>query len=145
MEYTKTTPEFDRRSVLLLGATGAAALLGASPLALAEEVKVKELAPGVTLKMLREVQPILPIPGFSKAKLMEVTFQPGSKLGPEKVKSVLVCEIQGAPIYVEIEGKEPFTLQPGDIYFCAVGMVETDTNKSDKPSIMRIVAMEAAA
>jgi hypothetical protein len=46
---------------------------------------------------------------------------------------------------VEIKGKDPFTLQPGDIYFCPVGNVETDTNKSDKPSIMRIIELEPAA
>ena len=43
-----------------------------------------------------------------------------------------------------MEGKEPFTLQPGDVYFRPVGPVETDTNKSDKPWFMRIVELTAA-
>jgi hypothetical protein len=144
MEHTNTQPEFDRRSVLLLGATGAATLLGASRLAVADDVKVEKLAPGVTLKTFKEVVPVGPIPGFSKARLMELTFEPGSKLGPEKLKNVDLCEIQGAPLYVEIEGKEPFTLQPGDFYACPVGQTETDTNKSDKPCIMRVMELEPA-
>jgi len=144
MEPTRTELEFDRRSVLLLGATGAAALLGGSQFAVADDVKVEQLAPGVTLKTFKEVVPMGPIPGFSKARLMEITWQPGAKFGPDKSKTADFCEIQGAPLYVEIEGKEPFTLQPGDFYACPAGQTETDTNKSDKPSIMRIVELDPA-
>ncbi len=144
VEHIQTQSEFDRRSVLLLGATGAAALLGGGSFALADEVKVEELAPGVTLKTFREVAPVGPVPGFSKALLMELTFQPGSTFTDPGSKTVDICEIQGAPLYAEIKGKEPFTLQPGDIYFCPVGNVETDTNKSDKPSIMRIIELVPA-
>ena len=136
--------EIDRRSVLLLSVTGTAALFGGSSFALAEDVKVEEIAPGVTLKTFREVAPVGPVPGFSKALLMEVTFQPGSTFTDPGSKTVDICEIQGAPLYAEIKGKEPFTLQPGDIYFCPVGNVETDTNKSDKPSIMRIIELVPA-
>ena len=143
---TQTKSEFDRRSMLLLGAAGAAAaLLGGSPLAFADDVKVEEIAPGVTLKTFKVVVPMGPIPGYSKVSLMEITFAPGSKFGPDTSKTVDLCEIQGAPLYVEIVGKAPFTLQPGDFYACPVGQTETDTNKSDKPSIMRIVEMEVAA
>lgn len=144
MEPLQTKFELDRRSVLLLSATGTAALFGGSSFAVADEVKTEELAPGVTLKTFREVEPVGPVPGFSKALLMEITFQPGSTLTDEGSKTVDICEIQGAPLYAEIKGKEPFTLQPGDIYFCPVGNVETDTNKSDKPSIMRIIELVPA-
>ena len=141
MQSTKTRLEIDRRATILLGVSGAAALFGGGSLALAEDAKVEELAPGVTLKTFREVDPIGPVPGYKKALLMELTFQPGAKFGPDTSKTVDICEISGAPLYVEIEGKEPFTLDPGDIYFCPVGNIETDTNKSDKPSIMRIIEL----
>ncbi|OCP24767.1 MULTISPECIES: hypothetical protein [unclassified Ensifer] len=144
MEHVQTRTEIDRRSVLIFGAAGVAAIFGGVSPALSDEVKVEELAPGVTLKTFKEAAPVAPIPGFSKALLMEITFQPGSKFGPDTSKTVDICEIQGAPLYVEIEGKEPFTLQPGDIYFCPVGNVETDTNKSDKPSTMRIIELVPA-
>src|SRR4051812_8723619 len=105
MEQTKTKSEFDRRSGLLLGATGAAALLGGNSFALATDVKVEELAPGVTLKTLREVDPMGPVPGYSKARLMEITYQPGSKLAdPNPSKTVDICEILGAPLYCEPKG-----------------------------------------
>jgi hypothetical protein len=145
MDRIQSTSEFDRRAVLLFGAAGAAAILSGGPMAMADDVKVEELAPGVTLKTFKTVDPQGPVPGFSKASLMEITFQPGSKFGPDTSKTVDICEIQGAPLYVEITGKDPFTLQPGDVYFCPVGNVETDTNKSDKPSIMRVIELHPAA
>ena len=145
MVKIQSKSEFDRRDVLLFGAAGAAALFGGMSSAMADDVKVEEIAPGVTLKTFREVEPIRPIPGFSKARLMEVTFQPGSKFGPDKGKTVDICEIQGAPLYVEIEGMEPFTLQPGDIFACPAGMTETNSNRSDKPCIMRFMELEPAA
>ncbi|RWA75250.1 MAG: hypothetical protein EOQ28_09090 [Mesorhizobium sp.] len=142
MERIQAKPELDRRSVLFLGAAGTAALFGGGSLAQADEVKAEELAPGVTLKTFKEVAPMGPVPGFQKAKLMEITFQPGSTFSdPNPSKTVDICEIQGAPLYVEMKGRAPFTLQPGDVYFCPVGNVEADTNKSDKPSIMRIVEL----
>ncbi len=142
MEPTKTEYEVDRRSALLLGMMGTTALFGMTPQALAHEVKSEELAPGVTIKTLREVDAM--IPGFSKARLLELTFQPGSKLGPEKGTTVVVCEIQGAPLDINIEGQKPFTLQPGDIYACPAGWVETDTNNSSAPSIMRVAELQPA-
>src|SRR5258708_28784061 len=110
MEQIKSMREVDRRSVLLFGA---AALFGGTSFAEAAEVKAKELAPGVTLKILKEVDPVAPIPGYTKARLMEITWQPGAKLASPKSTTVDLCEIQGAPLYVEYEGMAPFTLQPG--------------------------------
>ena len=142
MEKILSKSELDRRGVLLFGA---AAVFGGMTFAMSDDVKAEEIAPGVTLKILKEVVPIAPIPGFSKARLMEITFQPGSKFGPDTAKVVDLCEIQGAPLYAEIEGMEPSTLQPGDIFACPAGLTETNTNKSDKPCIMRIMELEPAA
>ncbi len=138
--------EIDRRSALLLGASGvAAAFFAGSSLAVADDVKVEELAPGVTLRTLREVDPVAPIPGFKKAKLMEITYQPGAILDdPTPAAAVDICEIQGAPLLVEHPGMPPMLLQPGDIYACPVGNVEKETNNSDKPSIMRIIELVPA-
>ena len=144
MQHIQAMSDFDRRSVLFFGAAGAAALFGGVSSALADDAKIEELAPGVTMKTLKEVAPVGPVPGFSKALLLEITFQPGSTLTDPGSKTVDICEILGAPLYAEIKGKDPMTLQPGDIYFCPVGNVETDTNKSDKASIMRIIELVPA-
>ncbi len=146
MEKIQSKSEIDRRNVLLFGAAGAAALFDGMSFAMADEVKAEEIAPGVTMKVFKSVPPLAPVPGaYTKASLVELTFQPGAIFTEPGSKTVSICEIQGAPLYVEIKGMEPFTLQPGDVYFCPVGNVETDTNKSDKPSIMRVIDLELAA
>ena len=143
MEKILSKSELDRRGVLLFGA---AAVFGGMTFAMSDEVKAEEIAPGVTLKVFKSVPPLAAVPGaYTKANLMEITFQPGSSFTENGSKTVDICEIQGSPLYVEIKGMAPFTLQPGDVYFCTVGNVETDTNKSDKPSIMRIIDLELAA
>ncbi len=145
MELTDTCVELDRRSLLLFGASGVAATFLGGSFADAANVKVEEIAPGVTLKTFTTAKPLAPVPGaYSKATLLEITFQPGSKFGPDTSKTVDICEISGAPLYVEIKGMDPFTLNPGDIYFCPINQTETDTNKSDKPSVMRIIELEPA-
>ena len=145
MKNTETNHELNRRSAILLGVGSVAALFGAGSFAIADDAAGQELSPGVTLKILKEVDPMGPVPGLKKARLMEITWQPGASFrDPNPSKSIDICEIQGAPLYVEFDGKDPFTLQPGDIYFCPVGTLETDTNKSDKPSIMRIVEIDPA-
>ena len=58
MEQIQAKSEFDRRSLLIFGVAGAAALFGGDSFALADEAKVEELAPGVTLKTFKEVAPI---------------------------------------------------------------------------------------
>lgn len=121
-------------------------MFGGMPFAMADEVKAQEIAPGVTLKIFKDAKPLGPVPGgYAKATLMELTFQPGAKFGPDTSKAVAFCEIQGAPLHVEIKGMKSFTLQPGDVYFCPINQTETDTNKSDKPSVMRVVELEPAA
>ena len=143
MKQTGTDLQLDRRSALLLGIAGAAAaIVGTGPHALAADVPVQQVAPGVTLKIRKEVDS--QIPGYSKARLGELTFKPGSKFGPETLKSVSVCEISGGPLEVHFEGQEPFTLQPGDIYTCNVGLVETDINKGSARCIMRFVELDPA-
>ena len=143
MEKIQSKSELDRRGVLLFGA---AAVFGGMTFAMSDDVKAEEIAPGVTLKIFKTVPPLAPVPGaYAKATLLELTFQPGSSFTENGSKTVSICEIQGAPLYAEIKGMEPFTLQPGDIYFCPIGNVETDTNKSDKPCIMRIIDLELAA
>jgi hypothetical protein len=128
--------ELDRRTALALGLTGASALLlNTASNALAEEVK--EVAPGVQLRVLKEMP--ADIPGFGKVRWRELTWQPGAKFGPNTMNNPMICEITGGPLEQYIEGQAPTTLQPGDTYICHVGMVETDENKGAVPSIMRII------
>ena len=125
--------EIDRRTALALGLTGASALL----LSTARNASAEEVAPGVQLRVLKEMP--ADIPGFGKVRWREITWQPGAKFGPNTMKNPMICEIAGGPLEQHIEGQTPRTLQPGDTYICHVGMVETDENKGTVPSTMRVI------
>src|SRR5215831_9926721 len=127
--------EIDRRTALALGITGASALLlGSAESGGAEEVK--QLAPGVEMRVLKELP--VQIPGFSKVRWRDITWQPGAKFGPTTMKNAMICEIRGGPLEQHIEGQDPKTLQPGDTYVCHVGMVEWDVNTGTTQSTMRV-------
>jgi len=128
--------DVDRRTALILGLTGVSTLLlDATHSAVAEDVK--ELAPGVQMKVLKEVP--AQISGFGTVRWREITWQPGAKLGPTTMKNPMICEITGGPLEQRIEGEAPIQRQPGYTYVCHVGMVETDANKGTVPSIMRVI------
>jgi hypothetical protein len=119
-----------------MGLTAASALLlGATGEAIAEDAK--EVAPGVTLRQLKEIP--VKIAGYSKVRWREITWQPGAKFGPNTMKNPMICEITGGPLEQHIEGQPATTLQPGDTYVCHTGMVETDENKGTVPSTMRVI------
>ena len=73
-----------------------------------------EIAPGVTLKVIKEMPS--EIPGFPKIQWREATWQPGAKLGPTTMKNAMICEISGGTLEQTIEGMGTKTLQPGDTY-----------------------------
>lgn len=131
----------DRRSALVVGLAGASALLFSAPQAVLA-ADTKEVAPGVTLKVLKKMPS--DIPGFANIQWREITWQPGAKLGPITMKNVMICEISGGTLEQAIEGMETKTLQPGDTYLCHVGMVETDTNKGTTPTTMRVIDLLTA-
>ena len=102
----------------------------------------KEVAPGVTLKVLKKIPS--GIPGFANIQWREITWQPGAKFGPTTMKNAMICEISGGTLEQIIEGMGTKTLQPGDTYLCHVGMVETDTNKGMTPTTMRVIDLLTA-
>lgn len=131
----------DRRTALVVGLAGASALLFSAPQAVLA-ADTKEVAPGVTLKVLKKMPS--DIPGFANIQWREITWQPGAKLGPITMKNAMICEISGGTLEQTIEGMKTKTLQPGDTYLCHVGMVETDTNKGTTPTTMRVIDLLTA-
>ena len=131
----------DRRTALVVGLAGASALLLRAPRA-ALAADTKEVAPGVTLKVLKKMPSS--IPGFANIQWREITWQPGAKFGPTTMKNAMICEISGGTLEQIVEGMGTKTLQPGDTYLCHIGMVETDTNKGTTPTTMRVIDLLTA-
>ena len=78
------------------------------------------------------------IEGVPKIRLREFTIAPGATFGPIKMPNAMICEITQAPLEQTIEGQPAHMLQPGDIYTCHPGMVETDVNRGSATSVMRV-------
>src|SRR3954464_14451536 len=119
---TAYIPLADRRTALGVGAAVATAslLLSRIGVAHAQAGDAKEIAPGVTVRVLSEANSM--IEGVPKIRLREITFAPGATLGPTKMPNAMLCEITQAPLEQTIEGQPAHILQPGDIYACHPGM-----------------------
>ena len=131
----------DRRVALVVGLAGASALLLKTPWE-AMAADATEIAPGVTLKVIKEMPS--DIPGFPQIRWRVITWQPGAKLGPTTMKNAMICEIAGGTLEQTVEGMGTKTLQPGDTYLCHTGMVETDINNGTTPTDMRVIDLLTA-
>jgi hypothetical protein len=131
----------DRRTALVVGLAGASALLVRTPQE-AMAADATEIAPGVTLKVIKQMPS--DIPGFPKIKWREITWQPGAKFGPTTMTNAMICEIAGGTLEQTTEGMGTKTLQPGDTYLCHIGMVETDVNNGATPTQMRVIDLLTA-
>ena len=78
------------------------------------------------------------LPGYSKIRLEDYTFQPGSGFPEDAMANAMFCHIVEGEIQVVLDGKE-FTAKQNDVFTCNVGTREKDTNTSDKVAVMRIL------
>lgn len=130
----------ERRTALLLGLLGGSMVaLGKTTGALAQQViqgqAAQEAASEVTERVVAEVEST--IPGFAKVRLVEVTWPPGAKSGPDTMPHPMICEMsQGA--LDETKNGTPVTRKTGDVWTCAVGDVDADANNGTVPATMRI-------
>jgi hypothetical protein len=132
----------DRRAALLLGVLGGSAIalsFGRSALAQqAAQGQATELAPGVTRRVIAEVPSV--VSGFAKVRLVEVTWQPGGKLGPSTMKDAMICEMSAGALD-ETKNGQPVQRKTGDVWTCAVGDVDNDVNNGSVPATMRIFSL----
>jgi len=131
----------DRRSALLLSLVGASALAAGkiSP-ALAEQQPAAD-PEGVTERVVAEIESVFP--EFKKVRLVEVTWQPGAKSGPEKMPHHMVCEMSQGTLD-EIKDGRPVTRKTGDVWTCRIGEVDEDANNGSTPATMRIFMLMSA-
>lgn len=120
--------DLDRRAVLL-GLAGAAALVGSK----GSSVLAQE-AQGVERKIIREFPSM--IPGFTKVRLREVTFQTGAS-SKRAMPNPMICECTLGSLEV-IQDDKTFTANVGDTWTCNTGTVEGNLNKGSTPAIMRV-------
>jgi hypothetical protein len=127
-----------RRTALLFGLFGASALAlgnGRCAVAQAAQGEVREIATGVTLQTVGEVESSFP--EFAKIRLDEVTWQPGARSGPSTMEHPMICEMSQGALDETKDGR-PITRKTGDLWTCAIGEVDVDVNNGSDPATMRI-------
>ena len=118
----------DRRTLLVLGLTGAAVLArskGATAQTIEEKVERKASQPLDSM-----------VPGYSKVRVREVTYQPGAS-SKAKMQNAMICECTQGTLEVTQDDKK-FTAKKGDIWTCKVGMIEANANNGSGPATMRV-------
>ncbi len=131
MSGQRRSAEVDRRTIVLLGIGGAAALVaGQTPRLLAQERK------GVEIKTVTEGPAI--ISGFGKVRLREFVFEPGGTTGaPRAMENAMVCECSEGSLEVTQAGKT-FTANKGHVWTCNKGTMEASTNRGTTRAVMRV-------
>ena len=137
--------DHERRAALLLGLAGmSVAVVGQGREASAQQApmgSVTEAGPGRTRRVVADVPST--VPGFGMVRLVEVTWQPGAKSGPDTMKDAMVCEMSQG-VLDETKNGQPFKRKAGDVWTCAVGDVDVDVNNSTEPATMRIFMLMKA-
>ena len=128
----------NRRSTMALGLSAATAPLFISAAAAATKkygpTDGKELHPGVRLVEVGEGHS--DIPAYKSIKIVDIVYQPGSVFPATVMDNDMVCTITGGELKINKADKE-FTLKDGDMYTCAKGKTDMNTNTSKGVVVMR--------
>jgi len=127
-----------RRELMVAGLAGASAfLVGNTGSAYAQLIEKKGK---LEIKVLKPVDSM--IPGFSKVRLREFTWEPGAS-SKAKMQNAMVCQCTRGTLEVSQDDKT-FTAKTGDIWTCKVGLIEASANKGKTPATMRVIDLLTA-
>jgi quercetin dioxygenase-like cupin family protein len=102
------------------------------PLAVGES---RELAPGWVLKNVGEYP--ANVPGYDKVRIVELTGQPGTTIGPDEMRVPMFCTALKGEVMLELDGVKR-QIKAGDSYVCAVGQKGGGTVTSSEPYVERM-------
>jgi len=133
----RQTVDVKRRTMVVAGLAGASALLLGNGESFAQPIEKKGR---VDRKEQKPVDSM--IPGFSKVRLRETTFAPGSS-SKAKMQNPMICECSQGSLEVTADDKK-FTVKKGDVWTCSAGMVEAISNTGSTPGTMRVFDLLAS-
>lgn len=131
MPRAQETADLARRDVLRWGLVGASVLiLGSGHSGHAGEMS------GVERKVLKEVDSN--IPGYSKIRVRDVIFQPGSSTPTMTMENDMVCETTEGTLEVT-KDEQAFTAPKGTLWTCRKGGTEITANTGQTVAIMHVI------
>jgi hypothetical protein len=102
------------------------------PLAVGES---RQLAPGWVIKNLGEYP--ANVPGYDKVRILELTGQPGTTIGPDEMLVPMFCTALKGEVMLELDGVKR-QIKAGDSYVCAVGQKGGGTVTGSEPYVERM-------
>jgi quercetin dioxygenase-like cupin family protein len=82
------------------------------------------------------------IPGYSKVRMFDIVFSPGSSEPVEEMPADMVCHCTEGELTVTNDGKE-FVAKAGHVWTCRKGGTEGLANKGSSQAVMRVVVLAA--
>ena len=82
------------------------------------------------------------IPGYSKVRMLDIVFAPGSSEPVEEMSADMVCHCTEGELTVTNDGNE-FVAKAGDVWTCRKGGTEGLANNGSSQAVMRVVVLAA--
>ena len=82
------------------------------------------------------------IPGYTKVRMLDIVFPPGSSEPVEEMMADMVCHCAEGELTVTNDGKE-FVAKAGDVWTCRKGGTEGLVNNGSSQAVMRVAILTA--
>lgn len=130
--------KIDRRAAVLLSAAILPVALSSTPAKAGMYGKDagKEIMPGVRQVDLGKFPAALP--NYKSVVFTDYIVAPGSGFPSEAMKNDMICHILEGEFKAKKNGQE-FTVKAGDVFVCATGETEEDTNPGQVDAVMRVI------
>jgi quercetin dioxygenase-like cupin family protein len=82
------------------------------------------------------------IPGYTKVRLLDIVYPPGSSEPVEEMMADMVCHCTEGELTITNDGKE-FVAKAGDVWTCRKGGTEGLVNNGSSQAVMRVAILSA--
>jgi hypothetical protein len=132
----------DRRTTLGLLGVASVSALGAGVAHAQSQTQVtgsdvEQLAEGVEMRVIGEGKSTLP--GFAKVRVLEITYQPGSRT-ESTMENPMICHTASGTLKSTVDG-EVVADKEGSVWSCNTGMKEVTLNEGAAPAVMMVSEM----
>ena len=127
----------DRRTTIGLLGAAAVSALGAGVAHAQGQMQVEQLAEGVEMRVLGEGKST--IPGFATVRVLEITYQPGSRT-EGTMENPMICHTASGTLKSTLDG-EVVADKEGSVWSCNTGMKEVTLNEGTAPAVMMVSEM----
>lgn len=125
---------------LLAAATPALAAARPAAAAMYGPEEGRELVEGVRQVDLGERESMI---GYQRVSMRDIVYQPGAASSNPSMPNDMICHMAEGELEIDQGDGNTFLARQGDVWTCAEGTPETNTNASDAVAVMRVIDLHA--